>query len=176
MKSKFCFIRRTGELEPNDVIYQVWVGSFLREFTKLRLVQEYCKDCGFYFEKWSLLVDSHIDGEKARYVTDGNPIANPFRTASVTIDKLYAMIIDDSFGRFEANLPMTQSEKWMQFHHSLLYYKSLSSPKVLRNAYPVVRKNLSRRNRIEDQKALFYTICVFILIAIDAVVSHFMNW
>lgn len=176
MKSKFCFIRRTGKLEPNDVIYHVWVGSFLREFTKLRLVQEYCNDCGFYFEKWSLLVDSRIDHEKARYVTDGNPIASPFRTASITIDKLYAMIIDDSFGRFEADLPMTQSEKWMQFHHSLQYFKSISSPNVLQNAYPHVRKNLSQRNRIEGQKALFYTICVFILIAIDAVVSHFMNW
>lgn len=176
MKSKYCFIRRVGELEPNDVIYQVWVGSYLSEFTKLTLVQEYCKDCGLYFEKWSPQVDSHLDKAKARFRLDGNPIANPFRSASVTISKLYAMIIDDSFAKFEKNLPMTPSEKWMQFHHSLSYYQSLSRPNVLRNAHLPRRKNLSSRNRVEGQKALFCTICIIILIAIDAVVSHFMNW
>lgn len=176
MKSKYCFIRRVGELEPGDVIYQVWVGSYLSEFTKLTLVQEFCKDCGLYFEKWSQQVDSHIDKAKARFRLDANPVASPFRSASVTISKLYAMIIDDTFASFEQNLPMTQAEKWMQFHHSLSYYQSLSRTNVLRNAYLPRRKHLSSRNRVEGQKALFYSLCVAVLIIIDAVVSHFMNW
>ena len=176
MKSKYCFIRRVGELEPNDVIYQVWVGSYLSEFTKLTLVQEFCKDCGLYFEKWSPQVDSHLDKAKARFSLDANPIASPFRSASVTISKLYAMIIDDSFATFEKNLPMTPSEKWMQFHHSLSYYQSISKTNVIQNAHLPRRINLSSRNRVEGQKALFCTICIIILIAIDAVVSHFMNW
>lgn len=176
MKSKYCFIRRVGELEPGDVIYQVWVGSYLSEFTKLTLVQEYCKDCGLYFEKWSPQVDSHIDKAKAKFRLDANPVASPFRSASVTISKLYAMIIDDTFAKFEQNLPMTQAEKWMQFHHSLSYYQSLSKTNVLRNAYLPRRKHLSSRNRVEGQKALFYFMCVAVLIIIDAVVSHFMNW
>ena len=176
MKSKFCFIRNPQWPQAGDFIYQVWVGSYLSEFTKLTLVQEYCKDCGLYFEKWSPQVDSHLDKAKARFRLDANPFASPFRSASVTISKLYAMIIDDSFAKFEKNLPITQAEKWMQFHHSLSYYQSLSKTNVLRNAYLPRRKNLSSRNRVEGQKALFCTICIIILIAIDAVVSNFMNW
>lgn len=176
MKSKYCFIRQTGELVPGTVIYQVWVGSYLREFTKLALVQEYCRDCGLYFEKWSGEVDSHIDQAKARFRADANPIRSPFRSASVTVDKLYAMIIDDSFAKFEDNLPMSQFEKWCQFHHTLRYCQFLSKPIVLRNAHLPRRKYLSSKNRVEGQKALFYSFCVLVLLMIDAVVSHIMNW
>lgn len=176
MKSKYCFIRHGGELKPGDVIYQVWVGSFLSEFTKLTLVEEYCRDCGLYFQRWSVEVDSHIDKAKARYLTDGNPLAHPFRSASVSISKLYALILDDSFERFEASLPTTRFELWLQFNHRVEYYQSLNSSNVTPSAILPRRKNLSHRNRIEGQKALFYTVCIVVLIVVDAIVSHIMNW
>lgn len=176
MKSKYCFLRSRGNLSPGDVIYQVWVGSYLREFTKLTLVQEYCKDCGLYFEKWSPQVDSHLDEMKSRYQSDGNVFSSPFVSVSITIDKLYALIIDDAFAAFEKSLNLTPFEKWCRYRQSIRYVQSINKTNVIRHAYPHVRKNLSLRNRIEGQKALFYTLCIFVLLAIDAVVSHFMNW
>lgn len=176
MKSKYCFLRSRGDLKPGDVIYQIWVGSYLREFTKLTLVQEYCKDCGLYFEKWSILVDSHLDEKKSRYQTDGNVFSSPFVSASISIDKLYALIIDDGFTAFEKSINLTPFEKWCRYRQTIQYCRSVNKSNVLHHAYPHVRKNLSSRNRVEGQKALFYSLCVAVLIIIDAVVSHFMNW
>lgn len=176
MKSKYCFIRHGGNLNPGDVIYQVWVGSYLSEFTKLTLVEEYCRDCGLYFQKWSVEVDSHIDKAKARYRTDGNPLAHPFRSASVTISKLYALIIDDSFARFEASLPTTRFELWLQFNHRVEYYQSLNRSNVTPSAILTRRKHLSHRNRVEGQRALFCLILIIMLIAIDAIVTNLFNW
>ena len=176
MKSKYCFLRTNGLLNPGDVVYQVWVGSFLREFTKLTLVQEYCKDCGLYLEKWSPQVDSYLDEMKSRYSGGASVISSPFVSASISISKLYAMIIDDSFESFEQDLLMSQSEKWCRFHPTIRYIGTINRSNVIRNAYPPERNNLSSRNRIEGQKALFYSLCIAVLIIIDTVVSHFMNW
>lgn len=176
MKSKYCFLRSSGKLCPGDVVYQVWVGSFLREFTKLTLVQEYCKDCGLYFEKWSPMVDSRLDEMKSRYVSSGNVLTTPFLSASITIDKLYAMIIDDTFDSFEASLFLTSTEKWQRYRQTIRYHLSLSKSNVLQNVNPSVRKNLSLRNRHEVQKTLFLFLCLVVLIIIDAIVTNLANW
>lgn len=176
MKSKYCFLRSRGNLSPGDVIYQVWVGSYLREFTKLTLVQEYCKDCGLYFEKWSPLVDSHLDAMKSRYQSDGNVFSSPFVSASITIDKLYALIIDDGFAAFEKSLNLTPFEKWCRYRQTIRYHQSIKTNNVIPHAYPHVRKNLSLSNRHEGLKAACCLVGVLILLALDALVSHFMNW
>lgn len=176
MKSKYCFLRTNGLLSPGDVVYQVWVGSFLREFTKLALVQEYCKDCGLYIEKWSPQVDSRLDKMKARYGGGASVLSSPFLSASITISKLYALIIDDSFESFERNLFWSQSEKWCRYHQTIKYIGTVNRSNVIRNAYPHERNNLSLRNGNEGFKAACCFIGILILLAIDAFMSNYMNW
>lgn len=176
MKSKYCFLRHPGKPKPGDVIYTIWVGSYLREFAKLQLVQEYCKDVGLYLSKWSPEVDSQLDEWKARYRQDGNPLSSPFLTTSITINKLYAMIIDDSFESFEASISMTPFEKWCQYHHTIKYYQSINKTNVIHHAYPPERKNLSVRNRSEVQNAVICGVLVLVLLVIDAIMDNLMNW
>lgn len=176
MKSKYCFLRSRGNLSPGDVIYQVWVGSYLREFTKLRLVQEYCKDCGLYFEKWSLEVDSRLDREKSRFQPSGNLLSSPFLSASISIDKLYAMIIDDSFSAFEKTLNLTPIEKWCRYRQTIQYCQSVNKSNVLHHAYPHVRKNLSSSNGVEGYKAACGFAGILVLIVLDIIMTHLMNW
>lgn len=176
MKSKYCFLRTNGQLSPGDVVYQVWVGSFLREFTKLTLVQEYCKDCGLYIEKWSPEVDSRLEKMKALYGGGASVLSSPFLSASITISKLYALIIDDSFESFERNLFLSQSEKWCRYHQTIKYIGTVNRSNVIQNAYPPERNNLSHRNGNEGFKAACCLIGILILMAIDAFMSHFMNW
>ena len=176
MKSKYCFLRTNGQLSQGDVVYQVWVGSFLREFTKLTLVQEFCKDCGLYIEKWSPEVDSHLEKMKAKYGGGASVLSSPFLSASITISKLYALIIDDSFESFERNLFLSQSEKWCRYHQTIKYIGTINRSNVLQNAYPPRRNNLSLRNGNEGFKAACCFVGILILMAIDALMSHFMNW
>lgn len=176
MKSKYCFLRSRGDLKPGDVIYQVWVGSYLREFTKLTLVQEYCKDCGLYFEKWSPLVDSHLDEMKSRYQTDGNVFSSPFVSASISIDKLYALIIDDGFAAYEKSLNLTTFEKWCRYRQTIQYCRSVNKSNVIHHAYPHVRKNLSHSYGDEGLKAACGLVGILVLIALDMLMTHLMNW
>lgn len=176
MKSKYCFLRSSGDLKPGDIVYQVWVGSFLREFTKMTLVQEYCKDCGLYFQKWSPLVDSHLDEMRSRFQPDGNPFTSPFVSASISIDKLYALIIDDGFAAFEKSLYLTQFEKWCRYRQTIRYCQSINKTNVPLHAYPHVRKNLSHRNGSEVYKAACGLVGILVLIALDILMTHLMNW
>lgn len=176
MKSKYCFLRSRGSLSPGDVIYQVWVGSYLREFTKFKLVQEFCKDCGLYFERWSPEVDSRLDREKSRFCSDGRQFTSPFLSASITIDKLYAMILDDSFESFEKSLNLTPFEKWCRYRQTIQYCQSVNKTNVLHHAYPNVRKNLSLSNGNEVYKAVCGFVGILVLIALDIIMTHVMNW
>ena len=176
MKSKYCFIRHQGNLKPDSFIYHVWVGSSLRESVKLALVEEYCKDVGDYFEKWSSEVDSQLDECRARFKVSGNPLASPFKSASVTISELYKLIIDDTFDMFEASMMMSATEKYKLFHHQSEYHRQANYFKVLQNASPSTRKYLSLAKRnVAIRAAICVALCC-VLMALDAVVSCVMNW
>lgn len=175
MKSKYCFLRTDGHLCPDDVIYVVWVGSYFRELAKLTLVEEYCKDTGSYIEKWSCLVDSRLEMEKSRFRKSGDKLSNPFRSVEISINKLYAMILDDSFGRFENEIVMTDFEKWMRFRNTIEYHQNPSKNHVIRNVLPSARKNLSHRVCSENYKAYMAIIGLLGLFLLDALVTGIMS-
>ncbi|MBQ6148637.1 MAG: hypothetical protein IJI83_03725 [Oscillospiraceae bacterium] len=102
--------------------------------------------------------------------------SSPFVTASISISKLYAMIIEDSFGSFEHDLLMSQSEKWCRFHSTIRYIRDHHGGNVLRNAYPPERKNLSLDKGNEGFKAACCFVGIMVLIALDIIMTQIMNW
>ena len=143
MKSKYCFIRNLTNLDVGSFIYQVWVGSSLRELTLLSKVEELCKSKGFYLQRWTCLVHSRIEKISARFLKDGYAIACPFRYASITLSELSSMILDNTFDSFESSIEMTAAEKWYRYHRDIEFIKSQNRISVLQNAYPRRRKYLS---------------------------------
>lgn len=176
MKSKFCFIRNPQWPQAGDFIYQVWVGSSLREFAKLKLVEEYCKDVGFYFEKWCPDVDAKIDDAKRRFRVKSNPIAHPFNIASVTISQLFEMIIDDSLVKFESEHATTEATRWQMLHHTISYYQSQTKSPCNTTCSPCSRKYLSLRERSERLNAAISVLAIVALLYLDAFISYIFNW
>lgn len=175
MKSKYCFLRSSGLTSPEDFVYVVWVGSSLRELTLKSLVEEYARDCGLYFKKWSPEVDSHIDKARSRFKADGNALGFSFRSISVSIKDLGNLIVDDSFDALEKSYTMSASEKWCRFHNSIEYVSSVNHSNVIRHAIPSSRKNLShgkRRAYYDLAPTLVFAIIIFLL---DALVTHIGN-
>lgn len=175
MKSKYCFLRSSGLTSPEDFIYVVWVGSSLRESAIKTLVEEYAKDEGLYFKKWSRDVDSDIDKVRSRFKTDANGLGFAFRTISVTIKQLSNLIVDDSFGALEKAYTMSQSEKWCRFHNSIEYVASINHSNVLQNASPSLRQYLSLAKKSERVRAVACFIGMMMILALDALVSHIGN-
>ena len=175
MKSKYCFLRSSGLSSPDDFIYVVWVGSSLRELAIKSLVEEYAKDAGLYFKRWSPEVDSHIDKARSRYLTDANGLGFAFRSISVSIQELSNLIVDDSFDAMEKAYTMSESEKWCRFRNSIEYVSSLNRSFVIRHASPSPRKYLSLAKKSQRVRVVACFIGIVILFALDALVSHIGN-
>ena len=176
MKSKYCFLRDLGNLVPGSFVYHVWVGSSLREFAKLKLVEEFCRDNGIYFEKWSDQVNSFLSEKAQRFQDNGNVFCSCFASASISISELYSMLIDDSFDAFEANQVATPFEVWMRCHNVPEYIARMNHTKVIQHASPSRSKNLSLKQKGELVQAVACMIGVLILFMLDALVSNLMNW
>ena len=175
MKSKYCFLQSSGLSSPDDFIYVVWVGSSLRESAIKSLVEEYARDAGLYFKRWSHVVDSDIDKAKSRFTTDANGLGFAFRTISISIKELSNLIVDDSFGALEKAYTMSESEKWCRFHNSIEYAAAVNHSNVIQNASPSLRKYLSLAKKSQRVKAVACFIGMMIIFALDALVSHIGN-
>ena len=103
MKKQYYLVRHSGGLSVGETIYHVWVGKSEREQTKLALVQAYCKENDLPIVLWSHEVDSLINSFMEKHKADGCALAKPYRTASISINALFHLILDDSFDKFEAN-------------------------------------------------------------------------
>lgn len=176
MKSKYCFLRDVGNLVPGSFVYQVWVGSSLREFAKLKLVEEFCRDNGIYFVKWCSQVDSMLDEKAKRFRDNGNVYTSCFASASVTISELFRLIIDDGFDAFEAKNVATPFEIWRRCHDVPEYVARMNNSKVIQHASPSRSKYLSLKQKGEKVQAVACIAGVLILMLVDALVSHIFNF
>lgn len=174
MKRKYCLIRTDGDLCVGSFVYVVWVGSSLRELEKLALVEEFCKDVGWYFKQWSQTVDSALELRSKAIRVDGNPLAKPYTMHRLTIHECYDAIIDDSWASIERNHVMSPFEKFMRFRHDPSYLISFHKSQCNTTCSPSRRKYLShsRRESVSD----FVSGCalVAVLIMLDAFVSNFI--
>lgn len=175
MKSKYCFLRSSGLTSPDDFVYVVWVGSSLRELAIKSLVEEYARDCGLYFKRWSPEVDSDIDKASSRYLTGANGLGFAFRSISISIQELSNLIVDDSFDAMEKAYTMSQSEKWCRFRNSIEYVSALNRSFVIQYALPSPRKYLSLAKKSQRVRVVACFIGIVILFALDALVSHIGN-
>lgn len=174
MKRKYCLVRLNGDLLPSSFVYVVWVGSSLRESTKLALVEEFCKDCGWYFKQWSPLVDSALEKRKKFLRVDGNRTAPALTFHSLNIDQCYDAIIDDSWATIEANHVMTPQEKFMRFRNDPSFLLSFHRKQCNTSCSPSERKYLSHRKRESVSQLVCAIGLGFVLFLLDAFVSNFI--
>lgn len=156
-------------------MYVVWVGSSLRELAIKSLVEEYAKDCGLYFKRWSPQVDSDIDKAGSKYRSDANGLGFAFRSISISIQELSNLIVDDSFDAMEKAYTMSQSEKWCRFRNTIEYVSALNRSIVIQYASPSPRKYLSLAKKCQRVRVVACFIGIVILFALDALVSHIGN-
>lgn len=178
MKRKFCLVREPGTLKCGSTVYVVWVGSSLRESTYFSLVQEFCKDVGWYFKQWSDEVDSALE-LRARYSrTDGTQHVSPLRFISISIWVCYQTIIDDSWAKLEEQATMSHHERLFRFRrdtNNLLQLHHISRD-TLRQ--PIKRKHLSHTYKAGLHHVGALCLGAAMLFILDAIVSFFatMLW
>lgn len=174
MKRKYCLIREPHDLDVGSFVYVVWAGSSLRESERLALVEEFCKDCGWYFKQWSPLVDSAITMRTKFVRLDGCLTATPFRMISMSIEECYQTIIDDNWKFIEAHAIPTPQEIRMRFGRTTEYLSSYHHCKCITKCHPSGRNNLSLRNCSDGAGVALVSCGIVLIFVLDAIVSHFL--
>ena len=175
MKHKYCLIRLDGDRSITPFVYVVWVGSSLRESMSLALVEEFCKDCGWYFKQWSATVDSALDLRFKKIRLDGNATAKPYQMIQLSIQQCYQTIIDDSFATLEANYTMSQFELWQRFRNTIQYHTAMNHKLRTTPCPPSKRKYLSRRSRHQSVNVALNLMAILLLLVLDAIVTNIFN-
>lgn len=155
-------------------MFHVAVGKSDRELVKLRLLQEFCRDCGHYLHPWSDTVDSALDQAKKGWVSSENKFSSPFIHRSISVHVLYKLIIDGNLEAYEKQIQSTKAEIAHVFRNSpdyLWYHNHLSCNT---ECPPHRRKNLSLGLKTDASKAAAACVGLLILFCLDAFVSTFL--
>lgn len=171
MRRKYCLIRCDGDLNVSSVVYVVWVGSSLRDACLLPLVEEFCKDCGWYFKRWSATVDVTLEMRTKMSRIDGNRTAPPYRMQSVSLAAIYQTIIDDSWVSLERSFIMSPQEKFMRFRNDPHYLMAMNNSKRITPCSPSKSKYLSLRKRCKRHPLATALAGIVLIILADAFVS-----
>lgn len=174
MKRKYCLVRNQGELGVNSFVYVVWVGSSLRESVYLSLVEEFCKDCGWYFKRWSPQVDSALELRCKMKRVDGNRFAKPYRFIAISIRQCYETIIDDSWVALDQSYKMSPFEKMLRFANHPEYLMAMNTKKRTTTCPPSRRKYLSHGKSRAFYELTPYMVAIVLLLLLDAFVSNYI--
>ena len=175
MKRKFCLVRTRGCLRPDDCVFVVWVGSSLRESAFLSLVEEYCKDVGWYFKLWSAEVDSRLEEWSKQWRRVDGQIVRPYTMMAITINVCYQTIIDDTWCELINHRVMSPQETFLRFRSDPEYLRRLHARKRNTTCQPYRRKYLSQQNQPGFYNVgACLTLALFLLI-LDAIVTHIFH-
>lgn len=163
MKSYYVFIRNYGHMCPGSFVYYVSVGTSEREQTKLALLTEYCRDCGFYLKLRDAQTLLALNMAKKPFCHGELTFKNPFVMASVSVSELYNMIIDDSLDLYEANYHSTPAAIQMNHYDDPRWVISYNRKKCNTACQPHKRKNLSDRVQYDSR---FVAVAISIILVV----------
>lgn len=149
MKSGYYFVRHSGGLFVGVTIYRVWVGSSLKDGAKKKLVELFCKENDLPFVKWSQEVNSLISQFRDKFKVDGCALASPYRTASISINQLYKLIIDNGFDKYEAENYSTPFEIYLNHRNDPDFVARENRKFRNTSCQPPHAVNLSLQNTLE---------------------------
>ncbi len=166
MKTKYCFIRNPHHFTREDVVYIVYVGTSEHDQVKLTLISEYVKESGIYFRKWSNSVDVALTQLCETLFSKSLLCQFALRTAEISVQDLYELIIDDSWSVFEEKLTTPRPKLHLLAMLSPNVFFQNSGMRKKSFAFSVQRQNLSHNVDSELISAVVHFGLILILFLI----------
>lgn len=163
MVSYYCFIPTKGLLSPESKVFKVSVGTSDRELMKLRLMQLYCKDCGFFFRLWSSEVDMILDTMIDPRLYDAFSVRLGYKVVFVSISKLYAAVIDGCVDALDDKPQVAKNFFLLCSKLSPRFYFNNSISSKMKKVPTFPRKNLSDSERNDRLQAIIGFALLFLL-------------
>jgi hypothetical protein len=162
------FFREMNRPTVESVVYYIKVGESSRQQTKFALVREFCKDCGLYFEPISQVSDEAIRQLENSLFSGSNWFARKLRRATISIDELYELIIDDSFVSFEKCLAEKKSYSYFRSMVDPSFFFAQNKLKEIKIPASPVRKYLKYGKGTSVNSFLINSVAVLIVWIITA--------
>lgn len=115
MKRKFYFHRHNAELQPDHVIYVVWVGESVREQRILTQMVAWSFKHGATLMSWREDIDYYLEYESQRVFPARGLLDFGFVRAHINAEDLLTLMHDNSFEAYEAALT-TPKAYFQQIH------------------------------------------------------------
>lgn len=140
MTHKFYFQRENAALDASTVVYVVKVGESLRQVSLFAKAQNYAREHGCTFRKWTEDIDFFLDYESERVFSGSNLVNFGFVRACIDLSELVKLMDEGNWLSFENSL----SEPKAKIHQISTFYpivKSLKSSKSSRIVRPALQRN-----------------------------------
>lgn len=109
MKRKYYFHRHNTPLEPDHVIYIVWIGESVREQKMLTKMVAWAFAHGATLMSWSEDIDYYLQYEEDRCFPGRGLLSFGFRRDHIKAADLLTLMEDNSFDAYERALTVPKS-------------------------------------------------------------------
>lgn len=171
MKTYYYYVQMAGKMTPGQIVFKVAVGKSLREQTKAALIEQYAKDCGYYFHVVSEQSDNALRLMSKGIIPKKAFFVSPYRIVYINVEKLYKKIMDGSLTFFSENLPMTQTEKRFKLYLDSEVLREINNQSCNTLRLPQRRKNLSDSYEALSQYVLTPILLILTLGLMDMIVT-----
>lgn len=161
----YCFFKDCGKFSPNQIVFKVKVGSSQREQIKLKLLENFAEDCGYYLRRWDDTTDSELILRSTGAYRQLEAVGKIYSTVLISITKLYQSIIN---GTLETIKP---SPRYLHNHFQILsvlypaFRIAMLNPKSQNSRQPRESKYLSPREETQLMNlGVSATACVILFI------------
>lgn len=172
MKTYYYFVLMAGRMMPGQIVFKVAVGKSLREQTKAALIEQYAKDCGFYFHVVSEQADNALRLMSKGIMPKKAYFVSPYRIVYINVEKLYKKIMDGTLTLFSENLPMTQTEKRFKLYLNKEVQREINNQSCNTHRLPQKRKNLSDDYMTLSQYVFTPILLILVLGLLDIIITQ----
>ena len=143
MKKYFKFMRKKHGFCAEDVVYHVAVGISSRDLCDLVTVKDACERLGYFMQEVSdecdlFITKAHKEAFKGISIFRVN-----FRHVAISVARLKAMIIADSWAKYESELAINIDLEYFLHANDPVWRLNHKSFVLQRGYSPVRRKYLS---------------------------------
>lgn len=143
MKRYFKFMRKKHGFCAEDVVYHVAVGISSRDLCDLVTVKDACQRLGYFMQEISDECDNFVTKAHKEAFKGISIFRVNFRHVAISVSRLKAMIIADSWAKYESELAINIDLEYFLHVNDPVWRLNHKSFVLQRGYSPVQRKNLS---------------------------------
>lgn len=161
MKKKYCFLRDAEKLQPDSVVFCLFIGSSRRDQVKKTLLECFANDIGAFFRQWDEDTDFYLESLAKNLRPQSKVPLLWVKKKYCSISDFYRTLQDKNIEIIEREV-FESANRFIPFIHlDLQFYRNHIKKQVIHRAPSERRKYLSH-----DKGSELSRVCLSFLLII----------